>query len=741
MPSVFESPNLKEVRRSREIFHERTDKYRKQEKLVFEPVHKIRMQIIDELKIQFNGKCAYCESPIGKSEAGLIDHFRPTHEAKDLDKSFFADHYWWIAYDWKNLYLSCEECSKYKSSWFPIEGVRARLKAPWKELLKEKKLLIDPCTDEPSLHCEYTRDGRMMAKSKMGEVTIELLKLNRARLIRQRKEAVDTLELTLNRLNRLWLKHPQQRKGESNFRSFKLKIHNIVEQLLEIYTTQSKLPFLGIRKWFLSNWAAERSEFCSFIFNRDRLWSFVDPEHKKKVDRLFALGDFKKIIDRYESSPIKPIKEQARISYKESVAKRVFIERIEIKNFKVIKDITVDFPEPGSGDQGWLMLLGENGAGKSTFLEAFAIAMAGNDYLKNFNLKAKNLLTHGEKEGSIKIYLIGGNEPIEARFNVKSNVVKVSIKKPGTYFLAYGSTRLFPKGSFQPERTKGMVRAKNLMNPNVALVDAKKWMLKLNEDKFQYVARALRSVMLLSNEDHIVREDHEIQIVYKDGGHATLDELSDGYQSVVALTVDIMEKLLTDDTSTESAEGIVLIDEIGTHLHPRWKMRIVRTLREIFRKVQVIATTHDPLCLKGMKQGEVMVFKKDSGGKVTVKKDLPDPAAFTADQLLSSEFFGLYSTLDPEIEDAFEEYYTLLGMSKRSAEDETRLDALKGLLKDKDQLGASLREELMFEAIDSYLIEKEDPVKHTDQIKLKEATIKRLQDILGDPLPGEPINL
>src|SRR5690349_10901139 len=60
----------------------------------------------------------------------------------------------------------------------------------------------------------------------------------------------------------------------------------------------------------------------------------------------------------------------------------------------------------------------------------------------------------------------------------------------------------------------------------------------------------------------------------------------------------------------ETAEAIVLIDEVEAHLHPRWKLQIMRGLRRALPAVTFIATTHDPLCLRSMGDNEVMVLQR-----------------------------------------------------------------------------------------------------------------------------------
>jgi predicted ATP-binding protein involved in virulence len=80
----------------------------------------------------------------------------------------------------------------------------------------------------------------------------------------------------------------------------------------------------------------------------------------------------------------------------------------------------------------------------------------------------------------------------------------------------------------------------------------------------------------------------------------TLDvrQLSDGERSVLALILDIAKRLAQANPHAadplESAEAVILIDEIDLHLHPQWQRQVVGNLERTFPNCQFIATTHSP---------------------------------------------------------------------------------------------------------------------------------------------------
>src|SRR5205823_2255078 len=112
-------------------------------------------------------------------------------------------------------------------------------------------------------------------------------------------------------------------------------------------------------------------------------------------------------------------------------------------------------------------------------------------------------------------------------------------------------------------------------------------------------------------------------LVRAQGELTPLDNLSEGYRSMVALSVDVMRELLGHWDALENAPGLVLIDEVETHLHPRWKMRVMSALRSALPGVQFIVTTHDPLCLRGMSNGEVLVLNRNPRTGIELLTDLP----------------------------------------------------------------------------------------------------------------------
>jgi uncharacterized protein (TIGR02646 family) len=128
----------------------------------------------------FQRKCAYCESMV---DDAFVDHYRPRENATG-GSGTSPDHYWWLAWEWRNLYNACNACSRAKGAGFPVDGPRAPLECPYDELATaERALLLDPCLDDPEHLLVFDESGRVVATDVRAMTTIDLLSLNRTHLV------------------------------------------------------------------------------------------------------------------------------------------------------------------------------------------------------------------------------------------------------------------------------------------------------------------------------------------------------------------------------------------------------------------------------------------------------------------------------------------------------------------------------------------------------------------------------
>lgn len=95
---------------------------------------------------------------------------------------------------------------------------------------------------------------------------------------------------------------------------------------------------------------------------------------------------------------------------------------------------------------------------------------------------------------------------------------------------------------------------------------------------------------------------------------------------------------------------LFLFDEPETHFNPQWKYEYTQIFKKVTNshKSQIIMTTHDPVLLSGLSKENVIVFNKPNFGKERTYKPEKDLKGMGVDAILTSEIFGLNSTLDSE---------------------------------------------------------------------------------------------
>ena len=137
--------------------------------------------------------------------------------------------------------------------------------------------------------------------------------------------------------------------------------------------------------------------------------------------------------------------------------------------------------------------------------------------------------------------------------------------------------------------------------------------LKFNKDKTLYYAftNALVSIVPEWQEVRFHWGLDDMVGKQKDGTWLPLSDLSDGYRSTIRLAADIAYRAIKLNphlgiNAVKETEGIVLIDEIDMHLHPKWQQRIVSDLKKTFPKLQFIVTTHSPFIVQSLKADEVL---------------------------------------------------------------------------------------------------------------------------------------
>lgn len=333
------------------------------------------------------------------------------------------------------------------------------------------------------------------------------------------------------------------------------------------------------------------------------------------------------------------------------------INEIRIQNFKGFKDLTETF------DPNFTVFVGENGSGKTSVLEAVAMFLDSWAYeMGHARATAKSSVRiTGKQAGQAFVFSEEYPLTISITGEILAKLQDWHFEDPGpnddpfskTYFdgsltLAAETlrdssadlTEPWPIISFynvnrgvgdRPEIdwnvlfTDKPVRRdayKGWSDPFDLVASIISWLGRQEAIAFQEgaelphsraVKKAVLSCLPGTKELRFSAKHGEPIILWEDGTAVTFGNLSHGQKSILAMVGDIARRcaMVNPHLETEApakTPGIVLIDELDLHLHPRWQRRIVDDLKRTFPEIQFITTTHSPFIIQALEPGELRVL-------------------------------------------------------------------------------------------------------------------------------------
>lgn len=178
-------------------------------------------------------------------------------------------------------------------------------------------------------------------------------------------------------------------------------------------------------------------------------------------------------------------------------------------------------------------------------------------------------------------------------------------------------------------------------------------------------------------------EEVRVKVKKRFAGKITFKDLSEGEQQL--LTVLGLLKFTKDEDS------LILLDEPDTHLNPIWKWRYLEFLENVVKRpksTQIIINTHDPLVIGSLRKEEVRVFRCIESKVITEQPDI-DPRGLGVEGILTSELFGLPSTLDEKTLDMLEQRNKLLIKQQKGILNDNDKKELSKLFNELEELGFS----------------------------------------------------
>ncbi|MBZ2176930.1 MAG: AAA family ATPase [Acidobacteria bacterium] len=332
----------------------------------------------------------------------------------------------------------------------------------------------------------------------------------------------------------------------------------------------------------------------------------------------------------------------------------MYLRELRLRDLRCFREAEMRFSYPPEGN--FTLLLGNNGAGKTTVLKAAAMAvlaplMAGSSGFVPF-LLVRSGCEEAKVEGefadsssfSVGIFRAGEGErlgPLRG-LDWEQDRLKTLYGERGAedFVVGYGATRRVQDGEFsghslRKRRHLRYQRVAGLFEPYVELMPLELWFASSprREEVVELMNRLLPEELRFDGE-----------FVYR-GLRLPFEALSDGYRAYVAWVSDLLYHLAqAADGRMEELAGLVLVDELDLHLHPEWQRKIVGTLQRGLPRLQFIVTSHSPLIAGSLESRFVRVMKVGEDGTAMAVE--PDRQMFGMDaqQVLVSPLFGLDST-------------------------------------------------------------------------------------------------
>ena len=328
------------------------------------------------------------------------------------------------------------------------------------------------------------------------------------------------------------------------------------------------------------------------------------------------------------------------------------IEKIKLINFRGMKDLMVEFA-PGVN-----VIIGDNGAGKTSLLNGICVALGclfnpislydinasrqiqnediritsnligdtTENLEKHFPVEIKVILTCFNKQRYYEIIKQNELSPSTTKSEylqkeMREAIVNPAIQLPLLNFQS-AERKLIPViNNDESMRIKNPERKHGYTNAFIGISsfsEILEWCAKMDYAKYKlkhevreyknFKAIISKFMQKITGSKEALRVDYAAtigQLMFYDGSNSeSINILSAGYQNILCMIMDLARRaVLLNPTmdNFEFIEGVVIIDEIDMHLHPKWQWKIINALRKTFPNVQFIAATHAPILFASAK--------------------------------------------------------------------------------------------------------------------------------------------
>lgn len=281
------------------------------------------------------------------------------------------------------------------------------------------------------------------------------------------------------------------------------------------------------------------------------------------------------------------------------------LKQLAVKDFQGIKELSFDAIPV---DSQWIFLVGENGFGKTTVLQSIFLGLNGG-FDGNLNLLE-------DKHSSIQVEYKHLDDSLIN--NVRTNENRLE------HLAAYGPGRLNLQGAkSENAEDRNNTISYNLFNSDGFLfnINAELMRFELREKKrFNLLKKAFCTLIPNIADIRFNQETDQIEYIEQEVNTGNEDvvkyqplpfrKLASGFKSIIALAGDMIVRLSKNQPDVKDPselKGIVIIDEIDLHLHPKLQKQLIGQFSKVFPKIQFIVSTHSPIPLLGAAVNSVIL--------------------------------------------------------------------------------------------------------------------------------------
>ncbi len=376
----------------------------------------------------------------------------------------------------------------------------------------------------------------------------------------------------------------------------------------------------------------------------------------------------------------------------------MYIETLSIRNLRCFGRAGLRFQHPDlpTGSEDGLnnvnLLLGDNGAGKTTVLRAAALAILapvlhGGGFVPYSLVRRTSRAAAKQAEVRARVRLHSQDMPDRRRRPPPPQRLRTVVNRvydseiletpeqagelwanlhnessPAFLLVGYSATRrvessaTFDSSVRSRSRRLRYHRVAGLFEQEVTLTPLAAWLPELkssNPGRYKQVHNLLNRLLPADIRFTGEREGNEY-LFRRARSLVPFGALSDGYQAYTGWIADLLYHVCMgcpSGTKLVKNRGIVLVDEIDLHLHPDWQRIVVPTLARELPNLQFILTTHSPIVTGTLEARNIQVMRLSTTGTSMVRQYREEVRGKNADQVLLSPYFDLESTRAPEMVD------------------------------------------------------------------------------------------